>query len=233
MARALGRRQQALGALGLLGAALLDAAHEEGLRVVLGMLVGIDDLHAVPSLSGLVLYALRQVGVDDCVAHQKGAREAIHRFERAEIISGRRSRQLVLQKCTSMRALSRAFQATPCGTQAFDCPPMTARQNRSAALRRSLRVKLAALQPMRVRKLAEILPPDSGHRRTGYRRRSHTTSTHKSSGGSHDEDDDQDDERECWHRAGGGVPAGGDRFGNFQGRRLLRRPGPEVRASSR
>ena len=47
VAGVLGRRQQALGALGLLGAALLDAAHEEGLRVVLGVLVGIDDLHVV------------------------------------------------------------------------------------------------------------------------------------------------------------------------------------------
>ena len=47
VACALGCRQQALGALGLLGAALLDAAHEEGLRVVLGVLVGIDDLHVV------------------------------------------------------------------------------------------------------------------------------------------------------------------------------------------
>ncbi len=34
VAGALGRCQQALGALRLLGAALLDAAHEEGLRIV-------------------------------------------------------------------------------------------------------------------------------------------------------------------------------------------------------
>ena len=44
--RALRCREQARGPLGLLGAALLHAAHEEGLRIVRGVLVGIDDLHA-------------------------------------------------------------------------------------------------------------------------------------------------------------------------------------------
>ncbi|CAN5182619.1 hypothetical protein BH10PSE6_BH10PSE6_10790 [soil metagenome] len=40
------RREQARGPLGLLGAALLHATDEEGLRIVRGVLVGVDDLQA-------------------------------------------------------------------------------------------------------------------------------------------------------------------------------------------
>jgi hypothetical protein len=39
--------EQARGTLRLFGAPLLHAAHDEGLRIVLGVLVGVDDLHGV------------------------------------------------------------------------------------------------------------------------------------------------------------------------------------------
>jgi hypothetical protein len=45
MARLRGGGQQARRAFGLLGALLDDAADQEGLRVVPGVLVGVDDLH--------------------------------------------------------------------------------------------------------------------------------------------------------------------------------------------
>ena len=65
VARALGGGQQARRALGLLGAALLYAAHDEGLRVVLGVLVGIDDLHG--SADRLGVAQGRDLGV--AIAH--------------------------------------------------------------------------------------------------------------------------------------------------------------------
>ena len=44
-------RQQAIGALGLLGGALDDAAHQEELRIVAAMQFGVDGLHAVAPLA--------------------------------------------------------------------------------------------------------------------------------------------------------------------------------------
>ena len=56
-----GRRggKQARGALGLLGAPLLHAANEEGLRIVLRVLVGIDDLHGMPYGAAIALASRR------------------------------------------------------------------------------------------------------------------------------------------------------------------------------
>src|SRR5262245_12892756 len=48
VAGGLGPCQEPRGTLGLLGAALLDAADDEGLRVVLGVLGGVDGFHGIP-----------------------------------------------------------------------------------------------------------------------------------------------------------------------------------------